>query len=96
MVKSIYSGYSPQEDIFSVNPRPTYHNKHIDIPNIGMSNPEEYQMVLKVSEAMQINQDLADLLVANKRMYAALNNIFYESDDPEAIRYAAKGVGWGE
>lgn len=84
------------QDIFSVHPKPTYHNKHIDIPNIGMSKPEDYSMVLKVSEAMQINQDLADLLVEKNRMKIALNNIFASSNDPVAIRRAAIGLGLSE
>lgn len=73
----------------------TYTNHAIKIPEMGSNpRPSEWQMILNVAEAMEVNRDLNSFKEENARMKVALTNIFHNSVDPDAIRRAAMGLGW--
>ena len=74
----------------------TYRNYRISIPNIGSAKPDQYQMVLKVSEAIEINDDFVKLQKENIRMKAALREIMDSSEIGSTVRIALRGLGFDE
>lgn len=72
---------------------PTYNNKHITIPDISAHpKPEEWQMVLKVSEAMEVNEDLRKLQADNEHMKKVLREIFETASEADIVRLALRGL----
>lgn len=70
---------------------PVYQNKQITIP-VGITNPDRYQMVLKVSEAIQINEDLIKLQEDNTHMRKILRQIYESASEADIVRLALKGL----
>lgn len=65
----------------------------ITIPSdVNPSKPAEWQMVLRVDEAMKVNEDYNTLTEDNARMRKALNRIVALSKDPDMIRVAINGL----
>ena len=72
-------------------------NDKIKIPSeVDRDTPDDWQMVLRVDEAIKVNEDYKKLQEDNTRMKKALNRIIAETKDPDAIRFALIGLNFEE
>jgi hypothetical protein len=67
--------------------------ERISIPSdVDQNKPAEWQMVLKVSEALEINKEFNKLKEDHAHMKTVLREILDTSKDPDSVRLAIKGL----